>query len=326
MFDITAIGELLIDFTPVYKDDIGYPKFEQNPGGAPANMLVCASKLGLKTCFIGKVGLDNFGNFLKNVLDDADVDTKGLVLDKKYETTLAFVHLDKNNNRSFSFYRLSGADKFLNKEEIDFHLIENTKILHFGTVSLSYDPCRSATIEAVNYAIKKKKIISLDVNFRKPLWNDTDKAIEYIKKSLFLSHIVKLSEEELELVTCMKDIEKSIEKVICEYPNICILAITLGEKGCYVSNRNEYKYMPANTKINKNPINVVDTTGAGDCFTGAFIYHIMNEFKALNEHIEEIDIDVLEKAAIFANKAASICITKKGGIPSMPSMKEIEDI
>lgn len=326
MFHITAIGELLIDFTPISKSEKGYPVFEQNPGGAPANLLVSASKLGLKTAFIGKVGEDNFGYFLKNVLDDFNVDTSGLVIDERFETTLAFVHLDEENNRSFTFYRSKGADKFLEDKEVNKKLIDESKVFHFGTVSLTEEPCRSTVLNMVNYAIDNDKIISLDVNWRKFLWKDFDDAINIIKKSVSLAHIVKLSEEELQLITGVENIEEAIQKLLSEYSNIDILAVTLGENGCFVSNNVETKYIPGNLKINGKPLKVVDTTGAGDCFMGAFISYLINEYDLSKKELSEISIETLEKASKFANKAASICVTKKGGIPSMPSLSEIESI
>ncbi len=166
MFSITAIGEILIDFTPGGTDSKGNLLFVRNPGGAPANVLAMASKLGGKTAFIGKIGKDRFGLFLKKILEDNDIDTEGLVIDENYHTTLAFVELNEEGDRSFSFYRTEGADIMLTGEEVNKRNIDDCRIFHFGSVSLTDNPSKGAVQEAVSYAKKKGKLISFDPNYR----------------------------------------------------------------------------------------------------------------------------------------------------------------
>ena len=314
MYDILALGELLIDFTPAGKNEHGYPIFAQNPGGAPANLLTVASKMGLKTAMIGKVGEDAFGAFLKGVLGEQKIDTSGLVMDKACDTTLAFVHLGDEGDRSFSFYRKTGADKFLSESDIDLSLIDNTKIFHFGTLSLTDEPARSATKCALKYAREKGKIISFDPNWRAPLWDSADSFLEQSRESLPYCDIVKMSEEELALFTKTKDIASGAEILLNEYKNIAVLCVTMGKDGCCVCERVNHTHVPI-----YDAGKAIDTTGAGDCFFGAFLFKVLETGKPIGE----ISIDELKKCAEFASKVAGISTTRHGGIPSIPSIDEV---
>ena len=197
MFDITALGEILIDFTPSGTNGMGMPLYTQNPGGAPANVLAQSALLGSRTAFIGKVGQDSFGTFLRSVMERNGIDTRALVTSEEVHTTLAFVQLDACGDRSFSFYRNPGADILLRESEVDYELIRQSHIFHFGSLSLTDEPARSATVAAVHAARGSGCLISYDPNYRPPLWPSQDAARTAMLKLLPLADILKLSEEEL---------------------------------------------------------------------------------------------------------------------------------
>ncbi|GMQ58093.1 carbohydrate kinase [Vallitalea sediminicola] len=308
MYDVVAIGELLIDFTPVEDGEKKLPIFEQNPGGAPANVLAMNARLGGKTGFIGKVGYDQFGCFLKKVIEDVNINASGLVMSKDVHTTLAFVHLSEQGERSFSFYRKPGADMMLTKEEINKELIDNCNMFHFGSVSLTDEPCKSATIIAVEYAKKKGKIISYDPNYREALWKDYRVAKEEILKVMPLADIVKISEEEMEFLFGITDMDECV-KLIKEM-GVSLVLISMGDKGSYYSNKNVSGF------IKSFKMNSVDTTGAGDAFLGAVHYKIRN--KDLTD-IQMLQKEELDEILLFANAAGGITTTKKGAIPAMPN-------
>ncbi|SFA98623.1 carbohydrate kinase family protein [Clostridium frigidicarnis] len=312
MFDVTAIGEILIDFTPVGVNEQGYKVFCQNPGGAPANVLVANSKFGGKTAFIGKVGNDSFGKFLIKTLKDANVSTEGIIVDEEVNTTLAFVHLDTNGDRSFSFYRKPGADMMLNSNEINEELIKNCKILHFGSVSLTDEPSRTATLEAVKLAKSMNKIISYDPNYRPLLWDNEELAIKEMVNSIKFADIVKVSEEELFLLTGEKNLEVG-SKVIADM-GVSLVLVSLGEKGAFYRKNNEFGLVKAYT------VDVVDTNGAGDAFLGAIHYCIKN--KSL-KYIIEMSKNELEKILEFANASGALATTKNGAIPAIPTLNEV---
>lgn len=312
-FDVTAIGELLIDFTFVGKNDAGQNLFAQNPGGAPANVLTQIQKLGGKTAFIGKVGNDMHGAFLKSVLDAQNINTQGLVFDDRYFTTLAFVNIDSNGERTFSFARKPGADTCLEEAEIDFSLLNNTKIFHTGSLSLTDEPSRSAVYSAVKYAKANDCLISYDPNYRASLWEDEGPAIYYMRSLIPFADLMKISEEEAFLLSGNSDIEKSAEILFKQ--GVKVVAVTLGAKGCYIYNKMGGKYVNSS----KSDF-VIDTTGAGDSFWGAFLFSILQ----LKRNIDEISLEQLSKCADFANAAASLCIEKQGAIPAMPDMYSIK--
>ncbi|WP_099355605.1 PfkB family carbohydrate kinase [Fredinandcohnia onubensis] len=315
MYGVTALGELLIDFTPSGQSERGNVLFETNPGGAPANVLVALSKLDVKTSFIGKVGQDHFGIFLKNTLEKMNVDTLNLLFSNEANTTLAFVHLDPSGDRSFSFYRESGADILLREVEISEQQIKNSTIFHFGSLSLTHEPATTATFTALNYAKKHGVLISYDPNLRLQLWDSVDRAKEMIKKGLEYADIVKLSEEELLFLTGTRDVEKGTELIKIRYQCPLIL-VTLGPSGSFFRSTTSFG------RVGGFKVDVVDTTGAGDAFVGGTLYKILEKNKKLYELTKDDYMEVLN----FANATGALATTSKGGIPSMPTLEQIEKL
>ena len=312
MSDVIALGEILIDFTSFGVSDEGNPIFEQNPGGAPANVLACLSKLGHSTSFIGKVGQDQFGIFLEKVLNETGISTKGLVKTDKAGTTLAFVHLDDKGERSFSFNRNPGADLLLEPDEINKQIIDECKIFHFGSVSLTGQPSRTATLEAAGYAKKQDKIISYDPNLRLMLWSSAEKAKKEILNAMPFADIVKVSEEELIFLSGTYDMNLAAKQLLKQY-SLKLLIVTLGENGAITCNENGVASMPGYI------VNSVDTTGAGDAFTGAFLYKLLESGKIP----ENLLVAEMEDFLMFANAAGALTTTKRGAIYAMPEMNEI---
>ena len=314
MFDVVALGELLIDFTPHGQSDNGNVLFERNPGGAPANVLVMLSKLGLKTSFISKVGRDDFGKFLNETLLSYQVDTTGLVMTDEVNTTLAFVHLHSDGDRSFSFYRKPGADITLEEREVNYDLIDRAKLFHFGSVSMTSEPARQATLSAVQYAKDKGLLISYDPNLRESLWEDMGEAKKVITDSLQFANILKLSEEELYFVCDTSDCVEGTAALYEDY-GIPLIFVTLGDKGCF------FRYKDQTETIASYTVSVVDTTGSGDAFFGALLYKILEE-----TNTEKMDMETLKSSVRFANAAGALAATKRGGIPSLPNSKDIDQL
>lgn len=311
MFDVTALGELLIDFTPAGMSPAGNVLFERNPGGAPANVLSAITKLGGTGAFIGKVGNDQFGHFLQQVLADNRIETKGLKFSEDVNTTLAFVHLDDKGDRSFSFYRKPGADTMLDEKDLEYGLIDDARIFHFGSLSMTDEPSKTATIKAVEYAQKKGKIISYDPNWRPPLWRSDKAAKEGMKLGLKYADILKISEVELEFITGEKELDKG-SKIFFDM-GIKLIVITLGPKGCYYRCGTGTGHLPTyDTKV-------VDTTGAGDAFFGGLLYMVGKS----GLDISNVSKAEIERAIDFSNAVGSTCASKRGGIPAMPSISEV---
>ncbi|WP_100406163.1 carbohydrate kinase family protein [Bacillus solitudinis] len=315
MYDVTALGELLIDFTPNGTSGNGRSLFEQNPGGAPANVLVALSKLNKQTAFIGKVGNDQFGHYLKKVMVDHKVDTSGLVISQDVNTTLAFVHIDEDGDRSFSFYRKPGADMTLDSKEIDKSVIKNSRIFHFGSLSMTHEPAASATLDSAKYAMENGIIVSYDPNLRLPLWSSPEDAKNMIIKGLPYADVLKISEEEFQFITGYTDLVKGTDYLCKEY-GISLVFVTRGKQGCF--------YRIKNFTGSKEGIKVaaVDTTGAGDAFLGGVLYKILEA----GVRPSELKIEEVKEMAAFANRVAAASTTKKGGIPSMPFLSEIEEL
>ncbi len=313
MVDVTALGELLIDFTPAGLSNQGNPIFEQNPGGAPANVLAALAKLGCQTAFIGKVGTDQFGQFLKKTLDDVGVSTHGLVMTDSYNTTLAFVHLSSTGDRSFSFYRDPGADLMLEPAELSYQLIEDCQIFHFGSVSMTAEPAYSATMAAVKHAKEQHKLISYDPNLRLRLWKSPEAAKAGILSAMPLADLVKISEEELIFLTGESDLAKGAQFLIDHY-GLKLVLITLGPGGAFAYNQNGSAHRPT------YKVKVVDTTGAGDAFTGGFLFKLVKSGKMPGE-LTPAD---LEEFLDFGNAVGSIATTRKGAIPALPDLAAIE--
>jgi fructokinase len=313
MYDVTALGELLIDFTPSGINDQGIALFARNPGGAPANVLAMITRLGGKTAFIGKVGDDAFGRFLGKTLKDAGIDITGLVTDREIPTTLAFVQLNGQGDRSFSFYRKPGADLMLSAEEVNRNLIDASKVFHFGAVSITGEPCRSAVHEAVHYAKGQKKIISYDPNYRPLLWDSVDEARTEMTRLVPFADILKVSEEEMTLLTGETVLEKGAAALAEQGP--LIVLVSLGASGAFYFCGDGCGTMPA------YDVKTIDTTGAGDAFLGAIHYKFLNKTR---EDLKKISRNDLEDIVDFANAAGSLATAKKGAIPAMPNLAEIE--
>lgn len=314
MYDVTAIGELLIDFTPVGLSEQKRPLFEQNPGGAPANVLACLSRLGRATAFIGKVGADQFGYSLKATLEQVGVSTHGLVMTDTCHTTLAFVHLNDQGDRSFSFYRNPGADLLLEPGELSYNLIDDCQIFHFGSVSMTADPSRQATLAAVRYAREQGKLVSYDPNLRLMLWPSPESARIAILHAMPLADILKISEEELLFLTGESDLGRGADHLLRHY-DLKLILITLGPKGAYARTRGCEAWRPA------YDVKTVDTTGAGDAFTGGFLYQLLVSGKPVGA-LSEADLTAF---LAFANATGSLATTRKGAIPALPTLGEVED-
>ena len=265
-YDVVALGEFLIDFTPAGSSDSGMKLFEQNPGGAPVNMLTAVSKAGLKTAFIGKVGDDMHGNFLIETAKQAGIDTRGIVVDDTVFTTLAFVTLDENGEREFSFARKPGADTMLCYKEVDADLLRDTKVFHIGSLSLTDEPARTTTFQAVREARKYGAVISYDPNYRASLWKNEETAKEQMRSLIPYVDIMKISDEETELLTGKEKPEEAAE--ILFQKGVKIIAVTLGSEGAYLYCKEGGIQIPGFAS------RAVDTNGAGDSFWGGFLYCI----------------------------------------------------
>lgn len=314
MYDVTAIGELLIDFAMLDTDEDGYPVMAAKPGGAPGNYLAALAAYGMKTAFLGKVGADMFGKRLIETLAKAGIETKGIVEDSGVFTTLAFVTHDKNGNRSFSFARKPGADTSLRFDELDLSLIENAKVFHFGTLSLTDEPVRTATQKAVGYARALGKTITFDPNLRLPLWTGREEAKKQILWGLAQADIVKISDDEVDFLWGCGE-QEGAGRLLDEY-GVKLAMVTLGPAGCYIQNRNGGVSVPC------TPAKTIDTTGAGDIFGGSAVSRILKLEKAP----EDLTPDELRGIAAFATAAASLSTEKMGGIPSIPHEEEIPGI
>lgn len=310
MNDITSVGEILIDLTQYERNRQGIPCFAANPGGAPANLAVAAARLGAKTAFIGKVGDDSFGAFLRGTLEENGVDVSGMVTDPRQHTTLAVVSLDKSGERSFSFYRDPSADVNLAPEEIDPLQIKNSRFLHFGSVSLTADPARCATLYAARTARENGVCISYDPNYRPSLWPNEEIAIERMLEPLELVDILKVSDEELPLLSGTADLEKG--SAILAEKGIRLVLVTLGADGAF------YRFHGKTGHVPGIPCTVGDTNGAGDTFFGATLAQLSRL-----ESLDALDTDTLETILFYANKAASITTSRHGAIPAMPTFEEV---
>ena len=312
--DVVALGELLIDFTQNGKSEQGNPLFEANPGGAPCNVLAILSKLGNKTAFIGKVGNDFFGKELKKTLDEVGIDSARLYMDDEVHTTLAMVHTYPDGDRDFSFYRNPGADMMLTEEEIPEELINDTKIFHFGTLSMTHEGVRAATKKALDMAKNAGAIISFDPNLRPPLWDSLDTAKEQVLYGLNYCDILKISDNEIQWLTGEEDYTAGVNWILERY-QIPLILVSMGKEG----SRAYYdgKMVEVKPFLQKNTI---ETTGAGDTFGGCVLHYIC-------EHgLEGLTEENLKEMLTFANAAAALITTKKGALRVMPSREEIEAI
>lgn len=312
MVDVVALGELLIDFTCVSTDADGYPTMAAHPGGAPANFLAALAKFGAKTALIGKVGTDAFGKMLTATLQKAGIETKGLVSADDVFTTLAFVTLDETGNREFSFSRKPGADTCLTFEEVDLSLIDQAKVFHFGTLSLTDEPARWAAYKAVEYAKSKGKLITYDPNLRKPLWRSLEECKEQMLWGLSQADVVKISDEEVNFLFGV-GAEEGAAHILQNY-GVKLVFVTCGADGCYFRNAVASGHVPG-----LSDIRVVDTTGAGDIFGGSALWKLLQ----LNQPPAALHEEQLRDVVTFACTAAGLSTTMHGGISSVPEYEDV---
>ncbi len=309
--DVTALGELLIDFTENGTSAQGNPVLEVNPGGAPCNVLAMLQKLGKQTAFIGKVGDDMFGRQLTEAVSSVGVDTRALLVDKEVHTTLAFVHTYPDGDRDFSFYRNPGADMMLTKDDVDEDLIRSSRIFHFGTLSSTHEGVREATRYAIEVAKEAGDLISFDPNLRPPLWSSLDDAKKEIEYGLGKCDILKISDNEVEFLFGTTDYDLGA-KLLKEKYNIPLILITLGPNG----SRAYYKDL----RVEVAPFlqdNTIETTGAGDTFCASSLNYVL-------EHgLDNLTEENLKELLTFANAAASLITTKKGALKVMPEKDEV---
>ena len=313
MFDVVALGELLIDFTTCEIGGDGYPTMAAHPGGAPSNFLAALSRYGVSTALLGKVGDDRFGTMLRNTLERSGVETRGVLRDPSVFTSLAFVTVDERGERSFSFARKPGADTCLRFEEIDLSLIDGAKVFHFGTLSLTDDPARTATRKAVAYARERGKLITYDPNLRMPLWPSEKAAREQILWGLHQADVVKISDEEVRFLwDCTP--QEGADRLLRDF-GVRLAMVSMGPEGCYLENAN------AACRVHIPEVRPVDTTGAGDIFGGAAVSRLL----ALGKAPEALNEAELTAVARFATTAASLSTEHFGGISSIPDLQTVLD-
>ena len=312
MMDVTALGELLIDFACIATDADGYPTMTAHAGGAPPNFLAALSKFGAKTAMLTKVGDDAFGKMLVQTLKNSGIETRGVVTDAKVFTTLAFVTLDETGDRDFSFARKPGADTCLAFEELDLSLIDEASVFHFGTLSLTHEPAADATRRAVAYAKAAGKLITFDPNLRKPLWDTMERAREQLLWGLSQADVVKISDEEVEFLFDLAP-EAGAAHILANY-GVKLVFVTCGSCGCFFSNGKACGHVPA-----LQGLKVVDTTGAGDIFGVSALWKLLKLGKAP----EELEEAQLREVVRFACTAAGLSTQKPGGMPSVPTLEEI---
>ena len=312
MIDVVALGELLIDFATVSTDGGGYPTMAAHPGGAPANFLAALTKFGASTALMGKVGGDTFGNLLIGTLNRAGIDTRGMIVDSRFFTTLAFVTFDDRGDRAFAFSRKPGADTNLSFDELDLTLIDETRVFHFGTLSLTHEPARTATCKAVEYARSRGKLITYDPNLRKPLWEDMDECRRQLLWGLSRADVVKISDEEVAFLFGL-DPREGAEHILRNF-GVKLVFVTCGAGGCFFLNPISSGWVPALTGLE-----VIDTTGAGDIFGGAALWKLLQTAKAP----ETLTAGELREIVRFACAAAGLSTTRPGGISSVPEYAEV---
>lgn len=311
MYDVVALGELLIDFATQGSDAGGYPTMKANPGGAPGIFLSTLAKFGAKTAFLGKVGQDAFGDLLLGTMKKAGISTNGILQDANYFTTLAFVTLDSHGERSFSFARKPGADTRLTWEETEHSMIEECRVFHFGSLSLTNEPSRTTTRKAVELARDTGKLITFDPNLRLPLWSDAKEASDQIFWGLRHADVVKISDEEMEFLwNCCP--EEGARRLLDEC-GVSLAMVTLGPKGCYLLNRK------GAVTVTCPQVKSIDTTGAGDIFCGSAVSRLL----ALNKSPADLTSEELAELGRFAVTAASLSTEHFGGIPSIPAERDV---
>lgn len=314
-YDVTALGELLIDFTENGASGQGNPLFEANPGGAPCNVLAMLERLGHRTAFIGKVGKDFFGTQLKEAITEVGIDASYLRMDEEVHTTLALVHTFPDGDRDFSFYRNPGADMMLTAEEVPEDLIADTRIFHFGTLSMTHDGVREATKKALKLAKEKGALISFDPNLRPPLWKSLEDAKEQVLYGLGYCDILKISDNEIQWLTGEEEFTAGVAWIRERYPQIRLILVSMGKDGSRAYYGDSIVEVPAHLQEN-----TIETTGAGDTFCGCVLHYVC-------EHgLEGLSDENLKEMLTFANAAASLITTRKGALRVMPTREEVENI
>ena len=312
-YDVTALGELLIDFTENGTSAQGNPIMEANPGGAPCNVLAMLERLGKKTAFIGKVGKDMFGNQLKAAVEEVGIDTRALIMDEEVHTTLAFVHTYPDGDRDFSFYRNPGADMMLTMDEVPDDLIRDSRIFHFGTLSSTHEGVREATRHAIEVAKEAGCIITFDPNLRPPLWKSLEDARVEIEYGLTKCDVLKISDNEVEFLFDTTDYDKGAALIEEKY-HIPLVLITMGKDGsrAYYNGR----------RVECAPFlqeHTIETTGAGDTFCASILNYV------LDHGLEDLSDENLMEMLTFANAGASLITTRKGALRVMPTREEVEE-
>jgi len=313
-YDVVALGELLIDFTQNGISNQGNPLFEANPGGAPCNVLSMLNNLGKKTAFIGKVGNDQFGLTLKSTLEELGIGTSNLLLDDEVHTTLALVHTFEDGDRDFSFYRNPGADMMITADEVDEALLQDTKMFHFGSLSMTHEGVYEATKKALDVAKKAGAMISFDPNLREPLWDTLDHAKEMIRFGLSYCDILKISDNEIVWLTGEEDFTEGVKKIREEF-DIPLILVSMGKDGSRAYYEDYY--------VEEKPFlmeNTIETTGAGDTFCACVINYV------LENGLAGLSREKFVKMLRFANAAAALITTKKGALRVMPTVAEVEKV
>lgn len=313
-YDVVALGELLIDFTPNGISEQGNPLYEANPGGAPCNVLSMLSRFGHKTAFIGKVGNDMFGRMLAGAISECGISTEGLYFDPDVHTTLAYVHKLENGDRDFSFYRKPGADMMLREDEISEALIAQASIFHYGTLSMTHPGVAAATRRAIALAEKHGILRSFDPNLRPPLWESLDDARQAIRFGLAHCDVLKISDNEIRWLTGEEDYSAGVAKLRAEFA-IPLILVSMGPAGSRAYTQERMVEVPAYLTPN-----TIETTGAGDTFCACVLHDLL-------EHgMDAFSAERLERMLRIANAAASIVTTRRGALRVMPTQEEIASI
>lgn len=312
-----CLGEILIDMIPD-KKGVSWREissFSPVPGGAPANVCIGLAKLGVKAGFIGKVGDDPFGRMLVDTLQRNGVDTSQVRFDSIIRTTLAFVSVNERGENDFTFYRNPGADMVLRSEELNENFIASSRAFHFGSISMTGEPCYSATLQAVQFAHKHKLFVSFDPNLRPRLWRNLREAKSKIMEGLKNADLVKINTMELEFITGTKDLIKGTDWILQNGPKVAL--VTQGERGSFFHNKNGFVSVPA------YKVKTMDTVGCGDAFNAAVIYQLLLLYKK-GKDIFNLSEEEMREILRFANASGALTATKKGVIPSLPTRKQIE--
>lgn len=311
-YDVTAFGEILIDFTPCGTNEQGAVLYAQNPGGAPGNVCVGVSRLGGRAAFLGKVGDDVHGRFLKHVLEQEHVQSGGLLMDLDHFTTLAFVQVKENGERDFSFARKPGADTCMRGDELRLDIISDSRFFHVGSLSMTHEPSRSATLKGLQHAIRSGVLVSYDPNYRYSLWNSEREAVACMRSLIPYADVMKLSAEETVLLTGFADARVALQALMRQ--GVRLAAVTLGKDGAMACNRHGLVAVEGISSV------VADTNGAGDSFWAAMLFRLCRD----GRNPEDVDLESLRSHLEFANAAAALTVSRAGAIPAMPDLEQVE--